>query len=198
MTKYDQMDEMLKKNNGVIRTADILAAGVSKTYFAEYISHKKLERIAHGIYISRDVWHDSMFFLQLRYEQSIFSHDTALYLHDLTDREPIQLTITVKTGYNTSHFRKLNVKAYTIQKDLHQLGMITLKTPYGNPVRAYNAERTICDIVRSRKKIEIQTLQNALSSFVVRKDKDLHLLMQYAKTFRVEKLMKQYLEVLMA
>lgn len=197
MTKFERMDQLLKQHNGIIRTADIVTAGISKPYFAEFIRKRNLERIAHGIYASQNIWHDSMYFLQLRYEQGIFSHDTALYLHDLTDREPIQLTITVKTGYNTSHFQKLNVKAYTIKKELHELGVSIMDTPFGNLVRVYNVERTICDIVRSRRDIEVQTFQNALSQFVGRKDKDLHLLMQYAKTFRVDKILRQYLEVLM-
>lgn len=197
MTKFDLMDQLLKQNNGVIRTADIVAAGVSKTYFAEYIKSRKLEKISHGIYTSADAWPDTMYFFQLRYQQAIFSHDAALYLHDMTDREPLQLTITVKTGYNTSIFQKQSVKAYTVNKDLHKLGLTTAKTPFNNTVKVYNPERTVCDIVRSRSEIEMQTYQSALSQFVKRKDKNLHLLMEYAKAFKVEKILRQYLEVML-
>ena len=197
MTKFEQMDLLLSKNNGIITTADIVKAGISKPYFAEYSKKRGLERVSHGVYISKDAWYDPFYLLQLRFGQAVFSHDTALYLHDLSDREPTKLTISVKTGYNTSHFQELNIKSYTIKTDLYDLGLITMDSPFSNPVKVYNMERTICDIVRSRSSIEIQTFQSALSQFVRKKDRNLPLLMEYAKTFRIEKILKQYLEVLL-
>lgn len=58
-------------------------------------------------------------------------------------------------------------------------------------------ERTICDLIRSRSGIEMQTFQDALKQYAKRKDKDLRKLMRYAQMFRVEKLLRQYLEVLL-
>ena len=80
---------------------------------------------------------------------------------------------------------------------MHDVGLITMKTPFGNPVPVYDAERTICDIVRSRSGIEMQTFQGALKQYVARREKDLRKLMHYAQLFRVEKLLRQYLEVLL-
>jgi len=61
----------------------------------------------------------------------------------------------------------------------------------------YNAERTICDLVRSRRNIEIQDLQSAVKGYVKRKNKNIPLLMRYAELFSVEKIIRQYLEVLL-
>ena len=61
----------------------------------------------------------------------------------------------------------------------------------------YDMERTICDIIRNRNNTEIQTLQSALKQYVKRKDKNLRLLMQYAVKFHVDKILRQYLEVLL-
>ena len=72
-----------------------------------------------------------------------------------------------------------------------QLGM------YANTVPVYDMERTICDLLRSRSRIEIQTFQGALKSYARRKDKNLRALMQYAGMFKVEKILRQYLEVLL-
>lgn len=43
----------------------------------------------------------------------------------------------------------------------------------------------------------MQTVQTALKQYVTRKDKNLRSLMQYAKDFHVEKILRQYLEVLL-
>jgi hypothetical protein len=58
-------------------------------------------------------------------------------------------------------------------------------------------ERTICDLIRSRRDIEIQTFQTAMKLYSRRQDKNLRTLMQYASLFRVEKILRQYLEVLL-
>ena len=61
----------------------------------------------------------------------------------------------------------------------------------------YNMERTICDLIRCRSNMEIQTLQYALRHYVIRKDKNLRVLMNYAELFHVEKALRKYLEVLL-
>jgi len=88
--------------------------------------------------------------MTINYEQAIFSHDTALFLHDLTDRDPLQYAVTVKTGYNTKNIKASGAKVYTIKKELYDLGLITVKTSFDRVVNTYNMERTICDIVRAR------------------------------------------------
>ncbi|MDD3415351.1 MAG: type IV toxin-antitoxin system AbiEi family antitoxin domain-containing protein [Lachnospiraceae bacterium] len=197
MTQYEKIRELLKNQNGMIQTTQVLDADISKRIFYLYVRENKLEQIAHGIYVAEDTWVDSMYVLHLRCEQAIFSHDTALFFHDLTDREPLQYSVTVKTGYNPSRLKQDGVQVYTIKKDLHEVGMIKKKTSFGHEVPVYNMERTICDLIRSRNKIEIQTLQDALKQYAKRKDKNLRILMQYADLFHVEKILRQYLEVLL-
>jgi len=197
MNKIELMDVLLEQNKGIIETASITAAGISKPYFAEYVKKHHLERVSHGIYVSMDAWMDHMYLLQLRYDQAIFSHETALFLHDLTDREPIQYAVTVKTGYNTSKLLDTNAKVYTIRKDLYVLGETEATTSFGHVVRIYNKERTVCDIVRSRSRVEIQTFQDALKQYSKSKDKNLRQLMEYARKFHIERIMNQYMEVLL-
>ena len=80
---------------------------------------------------------------------------------------------------------------------LYEVGLSTAQTPFGHDVPVYDMERTICDVLRSRSHIEMQTFQDALKAYARRKDKDLRTLVRYAKLFRVEKILRQYLEVLL-
>ena len=72
-----------------------------------------------------------------------------------------------------------------------------MNTPFGNSGPVYDMERTICDLIRSRSGIEMQTFQDALKQYTKRKAKDLRKLMRYAQMFRVGKPLRQYLEVLL-
>ena len=195
--KTEMLDSLLLKNNGFIKTADAVNAGVSKAYFGEYIKKRKLERAAHGLYMSQDAWDDGMYVVQARYPGAVFSHETALYLLNLAEREPAPYTVTVKAGTNSAGLIKSGVKVYKIKHELFEEGIIETRSPSGNTLRTYNPERTICDLVRSRRNIEIQDLQTAIKEYTRLKEKNIPLLMRYAKAFSVEKIIRQYLEVLL-
>ena len=68
---------------------------------------------------------------------------------------------------------------------------------FGNEIPMYDLERTVCDLVRSRNSIEAQDFSSVLKSYVSRKDKNLNKLMEYAGLFRVNKIIRNYMEVLL-
>jgi predicted transcriptional regulator of viral defense system len=197
MTQFERIDHLFETHGGIVKTSQVIANGIAKPTFYAYMKERCLQQAAHGVFISPDSWMDGMYLLHLRCGQAVFSHETALYFHDLTDREPCPYSITVKTGYNPSTLKSDGVQVYTIKRELHNVGIITLPTSFGHPVPVYDMERTICDIVRSRNNIEAQTFHDALKQYAHRRDKNLRLLMHYAALFRVEKILRQYLEVLL-
>ncbi len=138
-----------------------------------------------------------MYLIHLRCSQGIFSHETALFFHDLTDREPSPYSITVRRGYGTTRLKTEGISVYTIKPELLEVGKATAQTTFGHMVPVYDMERTICDLLRCRSSIEMQTFQGAIKMYVRKKEKDLRRLMQYANLFRVEKILRQYLEVLL-
>ena len=77
------------------------------------------------------------------------------------------------------------------------MGMVWKKTTLGNEVRCYDAERTICDLLRSRNRMDEETVISAIKNYAAYKDKDLNRLAAYAEKFRVSKILKQYMEVLL-
>ena len=197
MSKFEQLDRLLESQDGMLRTAQAITAGISKPTFYQFVRVRGLEQVAHGIYLSKNAWVDSMYLLHLRCPQAIFSHETALFVHDLSNREPLEYSITVKTGYNPTRLKDDGIKVFTIKTELHEVGLSIARTSFGHNVPVYDKERTICDVLRSRSQIEIQTFQDALKAYVRRKDKDLRTLMHYAKLFRVEKILWQYFGVLL-
>lgn len=196
MNKKERLAELLKQNNGIIRTADAVNAGISKTYFLEFVKTAGLEKVAQGTYLSNDAWSDELYVLQSRSSRAVFSHETALYLLGMADREPLQLTVTVKRGYNSASLKQHRVKVYFVRPEMYDVGIIEIYSNNGHILRVYNAERTVCDIIRNRSNIEVQDFQKALREYAKRKEKDLPQLMRYAKLFHVENVLRPYLEVL--
>ena len=197
MLSANQLHTLAEQNKGVLQTAEVLKRGIAKKSFYDFIKNNEFEQVAHGVYLAPEAWADSLYFLHLRSTQAVFSHETALYFHDLADREPLRYTVTVKTGYNPSKLTADGVKVYSIKSELHAMGLTQMTTNFGHMVPCYDMERTICDVLRSRHGMEIQTIQDALRSYVKRKDKNLRQLTHYAKALRVEKILQPYLEALL-
>lgn len=197
MTGSEKLEELLKSSGGIINAKLADANNIHREYLREFVRQGKIERIAHGIYITPDVWEDKMLIHQLRKDKMIYSHETALFLYNLTDRDPVAYCVTVPTGYNTSKLNQNGLVVYTIKKELFELGICTKQTIFGNNIRTYNMERTICDILRDRNNQDAAVVSDALKKYVGRLDKDLNTLMKFAEIFRVDKILRNYLEVLL-
>jgi len=193
----EKLEALIKSSNGVITTKLADNHDIHREYLSEFVRQGKLERIAHGIYITPEVWEDKMLIFQLRKSKMVYSHETALFLNDLTDRDPVFYCVTVPTGYNTSKLKQDGLIVHTIKKELLDLGICTKQTSFGNDIRTYDMERTICDMLRDRKNQDIAVVSDALKRYVRSSDKDLNELMQYADVLRIEKILRRYLEVLL-
>jgi predicted transcriptional regulator of viral defense system len=197
MNKTGALDVMVEENNGYLRTVDAVSAGVSKTYLGQYVRKRGMMRAAHGLYVAHDAWHDGMYVIQSRYQRAVFSHETALFLLGLADREPRRFSVTLAAGSNGTALAKEGIKVYKVKPELLEDGIMDATSPAGHTIRAYNAERTLVDIVRSRSNIEAQDYQTAFKEYARVRSKNLPQLIRLAKAFSVEKIIRQYMEVLL-
>ena len=197
MAMPNELQSVLKQNGGIFTTAQANDVGVSNERLRLLVHSGDLERVTTGIYVLPDEFTDKMFIVQLRRPKIIYSHETALFLHELTDRDPISYMVTVPTGYNPTRLREDGFTVFTIKRELHEIGVTKLTTMFGNSVTVYDLERTICDCLRSRNNLDIAVVTDAIKRYAKRKDKNLNKLMQMAETFKVTKLLRGYMEVLL-
>ena len=80
--------------------------------------------------------------------------------------------------------------------ELLGLGLVEIKTSYGSIVRAYDTERTLCDLLRGQGVVDDQVVTPAMQAYMKRPDKNLVKLMDYADMLGVEKKIKMYVKVL--
>lgn len=194
--KQNAIEKLLAENNGILKTADIVAAGISKETFYKYVKDTGLEKAAHGIYLSPAAWADELYLLQAQIPKAVYSHETALYLHDLAEMEPTPLVVTVPAKYNSPTLTEKGVKVVYVKKEWHTLGVCQMPSPTGHSIAVYDIERTICDIIRKRSDMDIAVFNYALTKYMKRKDKDLNRLMEYAKAMRLEKKIREIMGVL--
>ncbi len=197
MNKYEYMYELLQENNGYLFTAQVEKSGISRTYLAKFVTENDLEKVVKGIYIAQDTWLDELYILQLCNPKIIYSGETALYLQGMVDREYSDICITVPPRFNQTRLRSKGVVVHQEKQELYQLGVIEVKTNYENIVRTYDKERCICDVIKYRRKIEVQQFQTAIKSFMRDKDKDMSKLMYYGEQLKIQDEIMKYVEMML-
>ena len=190
------MKEM-QKNNNIITTAQVITLGFSRTLLSKYVKEGLLERGRHGVYVLADSVHDDMYTLMLKSQKIVFSHDTALFLNGLSERTPFAHSVTIPSDTVLSDKLMEECNCFYIKPELYTLGIVRRKTTFGNEVRCYDAERTICDLLRSRSRVDKETIISAMKNYAAYKDKDFSRLAMYAEKLRVNNILKQYIEVLL-
>ena len=182
--------------DGTITPRQIADAGFHHSILSDLVDSGQLYRFGRGLYVRTDVWEDDFYLLQRKYGRGIYSHDTALYLHGYSDRTPAKYTMTFPKGYNCSSLKQELINIKRVVPENYTSGVTELISPYGNPIRVYDLERTLCDILRGSGS-DIQIINAAMKKYAASKEKDIHKLLQYADQLRVKPKVLHYMEVLL-
>lgn len=191
--------DKIKENNGIITTKEVLKLGISKGTLKKLTVNEEIEKIANGLYGFPNESIDEYLYFSYRIPKGIFSHETAAYLHGLTTKMPHIYTMTVISGDNVSRVKetKDNIVFKYVRNNYYNIGKTLIKSPFGRNIAVYDKERTILDIIRNKEKIDTQVFVEALKSYFLSKDKNLLNLSKYAKKMKMEKVLKQYTEVML-
>jgi len=205
----DRLQAILEANGGIVKVSQAKVDGISHTSILRAVQAGRLKRVAHGVYeavdklaeyeLAEDRLDDKLYISQLRRPKAIYSHDTALYLNNMIDRDPSVFSVTVPTGYNTKRLVEDGFTVFSIQDSLYELGIVNVQTKYGHPVMTYSPERAICDCIRSRSRVDVEVMIEGLKGYVQNRNynRNVYLLMEMAKAFGVQKILRTYLEVLL-
>lgn len=197
MDYMTELAAIAESHGGIIETKVAAQYGISRAMLSKLCKAERIHRIANGQYVLPDDMQDELLSISKRSEKLIFSHETALFLHGISDRTPFEHSVTAPSGCIPSAATKSECKVYYIKPELFELGKTVLKTPAGNAVPVYDLERTLCDIVRSRNRMGSETFLAAIKLYAASPKKNLNQLYVYAKQMRVFNVLRQYLEVLL-
>jgi len=189
-----KIKEKMNKTGGVITSKQLKDSNIPTIYLTRMVEKGELIRADRGIYIGSDGDYDEYYFFHNRYKVAVFSYVSALYLHQFTDIIPMEMEVTVYKGYNP-HRISGNVRVHYVVKDVYGLGITECQTMFGNTVKAYDLERTVCDIIKNRSEIETELFSKTVNKYVRYKNKDFNKLYEYSKEMKIYEKVKEILEV---
>lgn len=188
------IESIMKMNNGYITSKELSNLGIHRMYLNTMWKKGKVEKVANGIYIDSSRMEDNYYVFSLSMPNTIYSHMTALYFHGLSIKAPNdKYDITVRRTYSSKHLKNYNV--FYVNDNIYELGLTEVETPMGNKVRVYDIERCICDIIRSKKRMDSEYVKYSIREYIKRKDKDLIKLSKYADKMGIKNEVMNFVEV---
>lgn len=197
MNFYEKILKIVDKNGGYITTKELVNNNINKKFLTNLVKNEKLIRLSRGYYGLPTYIQDDYYILLSKSQNAVFSMSTALYLHGLSERIPLVYNITLPYGYSGALQKEKNVLLNFVKKELLNLGVVEVESPFGMKIKVYDIERTICDIIKHKNKMDAEIFSKALKFYAKRKDKNINKLMRYAKKMNIEKKVAEYMEVVL-
>ena len=198
MKSYEKIVNFVNKKNNVITTKEFKDAKIGFYYINKLIEDNYISRIGNGLYGKTDSFEDEYFIIQNRYKNAIFSYNTALFFLNKTEVTPNIIDITIPNDYNVSSINTKQIRVHYASRENIELGVIKLKSPFGNIIKAYNLERTICDIVKNENKcgLDIEQRNKVIKNAFANNEINGITIIQYAKKLKCEKKITAIMEVM--
>ena len=197
MDNYGKILRFAEENSGYITSKEASRLNINSTFLCNLVNAKQLERVVNGIYKLSDYPDDNLYVLSNTSKNICYSHATALYLHNLSDRIPQILDVTVPYNYSGRLLNDSSVDLHYVKNDIFELGIIEIKTINNLTVKCYDLERTICDVIRDKDEMDKELYSKALKEYASSTDKNILKLIKYAKKLNVEKEVVELMEVLL-
>ncbi len=180
------ISDLLHVNGGYVTTSQLITEDIPSVYLTRAVKTKQLRKVNRGFYASFSWLEDDFLLFQYRFPQYIFSYQSALFLHHLTDQIPSSMEVTAPNGY---HPREVPLSAtihYLRKIDLYKLGITEVETPSGNRVKAYDPERTLCDLIAHREEVPTEVFVKAINRYRKSRSQSMDKLLAYAKVMRID------------
>lgn len=180
MTNEDKIKQFLGTNHGYISTSDFLILNISKPLIKKYVDTGLIKKVSHGLYMDSNLLVDDEYVFQKRYPDAIYSYKTALSILGLIKETQKEVEITV----NSKKRVLSNYKVHYVADKYYEIGIIEFNNMFDNPIKIYNAERCICDMLKSDD-FDLELQNNILHDYFNGSDKDIDKLLEYSKIFNI-------------
>lgn len=186
----DIIIQIMNVNNGMLSTRMIEPLNINRQYLSIMEDNNMIEKASRGIYLFPNTFEDSYFSFQQKYKKVVFSHMNALYFYGLTEEFPYDYTVTVPQRYHVDTVNeKCNV--FYVSEEIYEMGISEVETPSGNKVRVYDKERCICDVIRSKGRMDKEQVKKTIKQYIKYSDKDINKLVKYSKKLGINEMVSE-------
>lgn len=191
------LNDIFKDYDYVMTTAQLSAVKLYYRDIQRMLNEGLIEKIKRGYYHWIESYgKDEIVIINRLFPDGVLCMDTALFYYKYSDRTPAEWHITIdkNTSRQRTQVEHPLIKAYRVESELLPLGETNGEID-SQKIRIYDRDRTICDVLRNMNKMDKEIFNKAIQGYVKDPKKNIPNLMQYAKALRVQKRLKDIIEV---
>ena len=182
-----QIELLFKKNNGFLKAVDLYSAGATRKEVSSMLECGDILRVKRGYYqlAHMDEPNEAALIAKL-FPEAILCMDTALFHYGYSDRTPLEWTMAVSRNISKSRFNLTYpfVKPYYVDGKYLNVG-ISEENIDNVKIKIYDRERTICDCLKHKNKMDGEMFGKAIQAYLNDPQKNIKNLAAYAKQLRV-------------
>ncbi|MBK8969098.1 MAG: type IV toxin-antitoxin system AbiEi family antitoxin domain-containing protein [Lewinellaceae bacterium] len=195
MNTSAQIQEIFNRHHGIVDAGTLLEEGVNYYQLNQLVDSGAVLKLKRGLYKWSDADTDEMVDVARIVQEGVFCLHSAALFHELSTFIPVEYHVAIPDKSKVVLPEYPPIKLYYWDPVPYEIG-IEVVTITGAPVQLYSPEKTVCDMVRFRQRVGMDSMKEVLKTYLDKPDRNLSLLLQTAKTLGVEGLMRSYLEIL--
>jgi len=192
----EKPEDIFRSRGGLLRMSEAIERGITRYMLYSLRDKGVIEQVSRGVYRLVElppISNPDLVTVGLRFPNAIICLVSALAYHEITTQVPHSVSVAVpresrlpSLDYPPLLVHRFSDRAYRTGIEEHKIDGISVKI--------YSPEKTLADCFKFRNKIGMDVVLEALKLYKARKKFNLGALLNYAKTCRVEKVMRPYLE----
>ncbi len=196
--KKEELIHFFEQNNNILRFSDIIRNGFHRDQINDLLGADEIEKIAHGLYRIKGYDpdnHINIVYASFQSSMGVICLISALAFHEITDIIPARVNIAIPRGMTARKIRYPAVRFFHYSKETWESGVEEF-TESGHKFKVYNVAKTIADCFKFRNKIGISVARTAMKTALQEKKTTVNEIMEYSRICRVDKIVRQTLEVM--
>lgn len=189
---------VIPKTRMILSNKDLKDYGFTQYKIRKLVDEGKLIKLNKSFYenCNYDKEYSDFYYVKAYIPNGVICLLSAAVYYNLTTYIPDAIDVAIPRKAKVSKMPespKIIIHYYTDER--HKVGAVRIADGE-NDFLIYDIEKTVVDIVFYREKIGIEESKEILLNYLERKDRNLNKLLKYSKMMKCEKVMRQYLEVL--
>jgi predicted transcriptional regulator of viral defense system len=197
--RFQRALSIFKQKGSILKTAEILKAGIHSSTLYALVKNGKLERISRGVYRLADsppLSNPDLMLISKRIPKGVICLLSALSFHDITTHIPHEIHIALSFGSEEPRLEYPPIRTFRFSKKAFSEGIQIHRIDKAK-IKVYSPEKTLADCFKFRNTIGLDTAIEALKLYRDRRDMKLDKIMYFASICRVTKIIRPYLEALL-
>lgn len=187
----------MQPSENILRTSELKERGFYYKKIKALINSGEIEQVRRGFYRFTDgMSFSDVPVIKKLFPDGIICMESALDYYGYTDRVPGVWHLAVDSRSARARF-KIDypiVKPHFVRADRYSAGITEAKID-GSMIKIYDKERTICDILLHRNKVDAEVFNTAIKRYTADKGKVIPNLIKYSKILHIEKKVREVLGV---